>query len=337
MRTTITSILFLLLCSGVNGQSSSVELVNTIVAKLIGEQEVEDIPVYKDMNQVCGSGFISCNDQAQIIGMDFPFSNLNGNIPSEITQLQQLEWLNFQFNYLAGALPEGFAELKNLEMVKLRGNFITGPLPADLLALKSEAEYDLSENAIAIDDEELIYLLNIKDQVNLEGCRSPDSIYISDVVNARIAMDEEIEILLDDIETETIPEEDNEVDPEDEEFKVVEVMPRFPGCENLEIDDMAKKKCADERMLQYIYKRLRYPMHARANDVEGMVVTQFVVTENGQIADVRLLRDPGARLGNAAQWIVNRMNYICEPWSPGIQRGKPVKVQYTLPVKFKLQ
>ncbi len=317
-------------------KSEEVDLVNYIVASLIGEQDVEGIPVYSDMDHVCRSGYISCNDQNEVIGLDFAYSNLNGIIPLELAQLKRLRWIDLQFNYLAGTLPEGLANLKDLRKVGLRGNFITGPLPADLLALKSEAEFDLSENAMDIDDKELVFLLNIKDQVNLEGCRSPDSIYISDKMSTRLPEFSEIEILVDEVVAKEVIESIDKT----EETKYnpgVEIMPRFPGCEDMDSDDAQKKRCADQKMLEFVYKRLKYPELARENGVEGMVVTQFVVLENGDIGSVKVVRDPGAKLGNSGRWVVNRMNYLCDPWSPGIQGGKAVKVLYTMPIKFKLQ
>lgn len=336
MKITITSILFLLLCSGINGQSDDVELVNNIIASLIGEQDVEDIPVFTSIDHVCKSGYLSCNDHNEVIGMNFQFSNLNGTIPPEITQLKKLQWVNFQYNYLAGELPEGLSTLEELQNVRLRGNFITRPMPKDLVDLKSEAEFDLSENAVDIDDKELIYLLNIIDQVNLEGCRSPDSIFISEKVNTRNPKDEEIEVLLEDIETEKLEKEDEQEDSGDK-IKVVETMPRFPGCEDMAGGDKEKKSCAEGKMLQFIYKTLKYPAFARENGVEGSVFVQFVILENGHIGSAKVVRDPGAKLGNAGLWVVNRMNYLCKPWTPGTQDGEPVKVLYTLPIKFKLQ
>ena len=126
--------------------------------------------------------------------------------------------------------------------------------------------------------------------------------------------------------------------PEEEEiFKIVEQMPRFPGCEDMGGSDKEKEKCAKEKMLQYIYKNLKYPAIARENGVEGMAVIRFVVDKSGAVNDIELLRDPGAGCGDAAKKVVNAMNNLPQKWTPGKQRGRPVKVLYTLPVKFKLQ
>jgi len=90
-------------------------------------------------------------------------------------------------------------------------------------------------------------------------------------------------------------------------------------------------------MLQYIYKNLKYPAIARENGVEGMCVLQFVVGTDGSVEDVKIVRDIGAGCGAAADVVVKGMNNLPEKWTPGKQRGRPVKVLYTLPVRFKLE
>jgi len=123
---------------------------------------------------------------------------------------------------------------------------------------------------------------------------------------------------------------------EEEVFKVVEQMPRFPGCEGQFKEDRATEQCAKEKMLQYIYDNLEYPREALKKSVQGMVVIQFVIQKDGSIAEANILRDVGANLGQAALEVVNSMNNLPERWTPGMQRGKPVSVLFTLPVKFKL-
>jgi protein TonB len=119
-------------------------------------------------------------------------------------------------------------------------------------------------------------------------------------------------------------------------FKVVEDMPRFPGCEN-EGSKEAKMACAQKKMLEYVYKNIKYPAIARENGIQGRAVVQFVVEKDGKITDAKVLRDPGAGPGAEALRVVNAMNNLPERWTPGKQRGKPVRVQFTLPVSFKLE
>jgi protein TonB len=123
---------------------------------------------------------------------------------------------------------------------------------------------------------------------------------------------------------------------EDEIFKVVEEMPRFPGCDN-EPTVEAKKACADKKMLEFIYKNIKYPAIARENGVEGTAVITFVVEKDGTVKDARIVRDIGAQCGQEALRVVNLMNDQNIKWTPGKQRGRPVRVQFNLPVRFRLE
>lgn len=123
---------------------------------------------------------------------------------------------------------------------------------------------------------------------------------------------------------------------EEELFKVVEDMPRFPGCENMKITPEARTECAKEKLLAYVFENLKYPQEARDKKVEGMAVLQFVVTKEGSIDKVRVVRDPGSGCGEAALEMAESMNRNNIVWKPGLQRGKAVNVLYTLPIKFKL-
>jgi protein TonB len=122
----------------------------------------------------------------------------------------------------------------------------------------------------------------------------------------------------------------------EEIFKVVEQMPRFPGCDDFPGDNAEKSKCAERKMMEFIYSNIQYPAIARENNVEGTVVIQFVVDTDGSIQDAKVLRDIGAQCGDEALRIVELMNNMPEKWTPGKQRGRPVKVLFMLPVKFKL-
>jgi len=123
---------------------------------------------------------------------------------------------------------------------------------------------------------------------------------------------------------------------EEDLFKIVEQMPRFPGCED-EKTTKEREVCARQKMLEYIYTNLKYPPEARGNGVEGSVVIQFVVAKDGYIDDIKIVRDIGAGCGDAAAAAVDSMNDMPERWIPGLQLGRTVRVLYTLPVRFKLE
>ncbi len=122
----------------------------------------------------------------------------------------------------------------------------------------------------------------------------------------------------------------------DEIFRAVEEMPRFPGCE--EAAGKGKlDKCSEKALLQFIYKHIEYPTIARETGIEGRAIIQFVVDKNGSISGVKLLRGPGGGCGDEAKRVVALMNKKGIKWSPGRQQGQTVRVQYILPVMFKLE
>jgi len=127
------------------------------------------------------------------------------------------------------------------------------------------------------------------------------------------------------------------VEPEAKSFEIfAEQMPRFPGCEDMEGTNKEKEVCSQKKLLQYISNKLKYPAVARENGIEGLVVVRFIVSKKGEIIKMKILRDIGAGCGQAALDVVSAMNNLPDSWTPGKQRGRPVNVQYTLPVKFKI-
>lgn len=123
---------------------------------------------------------------------------------------------------------------------------------------------------------------------------------------------------------------------EEEIIFVQEEMPRFPGCEHLPTPN-EKKHCADQKLLHYIYSNIHYSCTMRESQIEGMVVISFTVTTQGKIADIKILRDPGAGLGEDAARVVASMNDLPEPWISGkALNGQAVAVCYNLPIRYKL-
>ena len=120
--------------------------------------------------------------------------------------------------------------------------------------------------------------------------------------------------------------------PEDV-FKVVQEMPRFPGCEDMEGTVKEKENCSKQKMLEYIYSNIKYPKEARSKGIDGMSVIRMVIEKDGSVTNVSTLRDPGAGTGDEAARVTREM----PKWIPGKQSGEAVRVQYVLPVKFKLE
>ncbi|MBT8231574.1 MAG: TonB family protein [Bacteroidia bacterium] len=125
--------------------------------------------------------------------------------------------------------------------------------------------------------------------------------------------------------------------PEEPIVRFAEQMPRFPGCEDMVGTHKEKEVCAQMKLLKYIYKNLKYPQIAIDNGIEGTTVIQFVVDKKGNITNVDLKIDIGGGCGPAAVKAVKSMNNQLDNWTPGKQNGRPVKVLFTLPIKFDLK
>lgn len=111
------------------------------------------------------------------------------------------------------------------------------------------------------------------------------------------------------------------VEEEDDQvvFQVVESMPTFPG--------------GDAALFKYLSDNVKYPVIAQENGIQGRVICQFVVNKDGSIVDVQVVRSIDPSLDKEAVRVIQSM----PKWTPGKQRGKAVRVKYTLPVNFKLQ
>lgn len=114
-------------------------------------------------------------------------------------------------------------------------------------------------------------------------------------------------------------------------FQVVEEMPRFKGCEDLPANE--RKSCADKKMLEHVYKNIKYPAAARKAGIQGTVVVRFIIEKDGRISNVEPIR----KIGKGCDEEVVRIVKAMPDFIPGKQRGKNVRVQYNLPVKFKLE
>lgn len=147
---------------------------------------------------------------------------------------------------------------------------------------------------------------------------------------------EVLNVVEDNVETESIEintEDDKEEvviaapveAPEEEEeeeviFVVVESMPEFPG--------------GQQALFKYINENVKYPVIAQENGIQGRVICQFVVNKDGSIVDIEVVRSGGdPSLDKEAVRVIKSM----PKWKPGKQRGKPVRVKFTVPINFKLQ
>lgn len=102
-------------------------------------------------------------------------------------------------------------------------------------------------------------------------------------------------------------------------FTLVEESPKFPG--------------GDEARTKYLSSNVIYPQEARAKGIEGTVYMTFIIEEDGSVTDVKVLRGVNELIDKAALDAVSGM----PKWEPGKQKGKPVAVQFNMPIKFSLE
>ena len=119
---------------------------------------------------------------------------------------------------------------------------------------------------------------------------------------------------------EYVPIEVEEEEVEEQEiFIIVENQPEFPGGE--------------QALYKFIRDNVKYPSLARETGIEGTVYIQFVVEPDGRVSNVKVVRSVGGGCDEEAVRVVKAM----PKWKPGSQRGKNVRVSFTLPIKFSLQ
>lgn len=146
-----------------------------------------------------------------------------------------------------------------------------------------------------------------------------------EIVDEELDIDEEL--VIEDVESNTANRDTYSYDydgagydegdyGEEDVFQVVEDMPTFPGDIN-----------------KWLGKNVKYPVIAQENNIQGRVTVQFVIEKDGSITDVKVLRSVDPSLDKEAVRVVKSM----PKWKPGKQRGKPVRVSYTVPINFRLQ
>lgn len=124
-------------------------------------------------------------------------------------------------------------------------------------------------------------------------------------------------------------------DEEEGIMHVTEVSPLFPGCDSV-VDAEALKSCSENKLLHYLYGKIKYPEYALQHGIEGRCVITFVVEKDGKISHAKILKDIGGGCGEEALRVVHSMNELPQPWIPGKHKGQIVRVRFNLPVKFQL-
>ena len=115
-------------------------------------------------------------------------------------------------------------------------------------------------------------------------------------------------------------------------FKVAQEMPVLAECKKEE-DRAAQRKCQREMVEQHLTANMKYPKEALDAQKSGTAVISFIVRASGDVADLRIVEDPGYGMGKEALRLIKKLN---KNWAPGMTKGEPVSVEMSLPVIFRL-
>ena len=149
---------------------------------------------------------------------------------------------------------------------------------------------------------------------------------ILDIVSDDVQVDSQVHIDIEvDMDTEIAVVVFTPAEAEEEEetilFHIVEDKPMFNG------------KDADVGFREWVSSKIVYPPVAAENGISGRVIYDFAIDKEGNVTDIRLLRGADPLLDAE----VLRILKMSPKWTPGMQRGKPVKVRYQFPFMFQLQ
>ncbi len=191
-------------------------------------------------------------------------------------------------------------------------------------SMKSYNKQTVNLMQVAVDDapEEIIPITEQK--VKPPPPPPPRQVTQIKIVNDDVQVEDDLDI---DVEAddntefqEYVPPETDDEDVEEQQiFQVVENMPEFPG--------------GRAALMKYLASNIKYPPYAKEAGIQGRVFINFVVERDGSITAVKVLRGIGGGCDEEAVRVVKAM----PKWKPGMQRGKPVRVSFNLPVKFTLQ
>ena len=154
----------------------------------------------------------------------------------------------------------------------------------------------------------------------------PQVVEVLNIVDDEVEIEDELQIedteVTDDMIIDVAPVVQAKKEVEEEEtqvFFIVEDMPEFPGGELA--------------LRQFIANTVKYPVIAQENGIQGRVYVTFVVDADGSVSNPKIARGVDPSLDKEALRVVS----LLPKWKPGMQRGKPVRVSYTVPINFQLQ
>jgi periplasmic protein TonB len=176
------------------------------------------------------------------------------------------------------------------------------------------------ENVVA--EEEIIPITRQEEIKPPPPPEPPKITEVLTIVEDDVEIEDEIDIKDSDADQNTaiaiVEIEEEQAVEEAEVFFIVENMPEFPG--------------GDLELRKHIAQNIQYPEIAKENGIQGRVFVQFVVNQKGEVEQVKVVRGVDPSLDKEAIRVINSL----PKWKPGSQRGKPVKVSFTVPINFQL-
>ena len=109
----------------------------------------------------------------------------------------------------------------------------------------------------------------------------------------------------------------------------VRQMPYYEDCKG-DTSNLARLRCTNQKFAEHISKNFNLPKEAVNKGLEGTVYVSFVVSKNGDVTKVKIIKGVHPLLDEAAVSAVSKL----PPLNPGYQLGKPVPVLYKVPVKI---
>ncbi len=218
------------------------------------------------------------------------------------------------------------ADLENKKAIFMQIGLVTA-LAVVLIAFEwtssdlKKSQFQMMEDVNA--EEEIVPITR---QEEVKPPPPPPPPRVSDVLNIvkdDIQLDDELDLRSESNDKTEVQVRNIEVKEEDDAdaavFFIVEDMPEFPG--------------GNEALTKYLATSVKYPVIAQENGIQGRVYVSFVVSSKGTVEQVKIARGVDSNLDKEAMRVVMNMPI----WKPGKQRGKPVKVSYTVPINFVLR
>lgn len=115
-------------------------------------------------------------------------------------------------------------------------------------------------------------------------------------------------------------------------FDKVEKKPVFPGCEKMKTEE-DRHECFNMNMMKHVAANFKFPSEAREDKAQGVVVVSFIVEKDGSVKEASVLRSVHPALDAEAV----RVMLLLPRFQPAEQRGKPVRMQFNMPINAKLQ